>query len=159
MLSVHYGPMDGAVFNTAVFFKNSYLDEWFEDDFARRMIKSVDKAEVIGPRLIQSRVMGPVSPEGLSGGTKTLLLVNFMPDRIFNASTCGDNCAHWLLEIGRRQDVTVNLLHLMDFGRGRFSIRIENTGQVVHSMAELVYPAGFLIAGEEIPDEGPGGGR
>ena len=36
-----------------------------------------------------------------------------MPDRVFNASTCGDNCARWLLAIGRKQDVTINLRHIL----------------------------------------------
>ena len=30
---------------------------------------------------------------------KTLLLILNEPDKIFNASTCGDNCAKWILEI------------------------------------------------------------
>lgn len=32
------------VYNTSVYFDNTYLDSWIEDDFSKRMIKSVDKA-------------------------------------------------------------------------------------------------------------------
>ena len=113
VLRIHYGPMDGVIYNTAVYFRNVYRDEWLEDDFAKRVIRAVDKSEVVGPHLIESRVLGPIPPEGLSGGVKTLLLINFMPDKVFNASTCGDNCAHWLLAIGRKQDVTINLRHIL----------------------------------------------
>ena len=35
------------------------------------------------------------------------------PDKIFNASTCGDNCAKWILEIGKQKDLTINLRHMM----------------------------------------------
>ena len=149
MLRIHYGPMDGVIFNTAVYFKNVYQDAWLEDDFAKRMIAGVDKSKVVGPHLIESRVLGPIPPTGLSGGVKTLLLVNFMPEKVFNVSTCGDNCARWLLAIGRKQDVTINLRHLMNFGGRKFTIEIENTGQVVHSMKELVVPAGLLLSGDD----------
>ena len=33
------------------------------------------------------------------------------------ASTCGDNCAKWLLKIAEQEERTVNLCHLMDFGK------------------------------------------
>ena len=150
MLKIHYGPMEGAIYNTALYFKNSYYDDWIVDPLAKRIIKSVDRAEVLGPNAIQSRVMGVVPPTGLSGGTKTLLLVHNEPDKIFNCSTCGDNCAFWLLKIARlhEEDIMVNLLHLMDFGRGKFTVQIENTGEIVHSMEELVEPAGLLLSGD-----------
>ena len=80
----------------------------------------------------------------LSGGVKTLILVNNVQDKIFNASTCGDNCAKWLLEIGKKKNVTVNLRHIMDFGDNEFEIEIVNNHQVVHNMRELVDVAGLL---------------
>lgn len=64
---------------------------------------------------------GVIPPEKLSSGTKTLLLMNFEPTRVFNATNCGDNCAYWILRIASKKDVTINLYHLMDFGGGRFT--------------------------------------
>lgn len=64
---------------------------------------------------------GVIPPEKLSSGTKALLLVNFEPTRVFNATNCGDNCAHWILRIAAKKDVTINLYHLMDLGGGRFT--------------------------------------
>ena len=55
---------------------------------------------------------------------KTLILVKFEKDKIFNASTCGDNCAKWLLKIAVSEDRTINLHHLMEFGEEPFQIRI-----------------------------------
>ena len=66
-------------------------------------------------------------------------------DKIFNASTCGDNCAKWLLKIAESEDRKINLLHLMDFGPESFSIHILNTDQIVHSMEELVSIAGEFV--------------
>ena len=95
--------------------------------------------------MIDSPVLGKIPPTGLSGGIKTLILVKFESDKIFNASTCGDNCAKWLLKIAETEDRTINLRHLMRFGIEPFTIRILNTDQIVHSMDELVSVAGELI--------------
>ena len=76
---------------------------------------------------------------------KTLILVKFDKDKIFNASTCGDNCAKWLLKIAESEDRTINLRHLMNFGKDPFVIRILNTGEIVHSMEELVSIAGEFV--------------
>ena len=145
MLSVFYGDMPEAVYNTVVFFKNSYTDDWITDELSVRMIKDVDRSDVIGPRVIDSPVLGGISPRELSGGVKTLIDIYKRPDKVFNASACCDNCAKWLLEIGERQDVTINLRHLMDFGDGSFTIRILNTDQIVHNMRELIPIAGMIV--------------
>ena len=98
MLNVFFGNMPEAVYNTAVFFKNDYEDEWITDSLVKEMIRDVDHSEVIDNGVIDSPVLGKIPPLGLSGGVKTLILVLFEPGKVFNASTCGDNCAKWLLE-------------------------------------------------------------
>ena len=72
-------------------------------------------------------------------------MIDHVSDKIFNASTCGDNCAKWLLKMGEEKDITINLRHLMDFGNQKFQIHILNTDQVVHSMEELVPVAGLYV--------------
>ena len=106
------------------------------------MIRDVDRSEVIGPRVIDSPVLGGISARELSGGVKTLIAIYKMPEKIFNASACGDNCAKW---IGEKQDVTINLCHLMDFGDGAFEVKVLNTEQVVHNMDELLLIAGMIV--------------
>ena len=95
------------------------------------MIRDVDKSEVVGPNLIQSPVLGPISPLQLSGGVKTLMLLDNDRSRVFNVSTCGDNCAKWILHIAddrarQKRRLLVNLRHLMDFGAGSFRIRVRD---------------------------------
>ena len=145
MLSVYYGNMPEAIYNPALFFKNSYSDDWITDELSKEMIRDVDKSEVIGPRIIDSPVLGGITPRELSGGVKTLICIYKRPDRVFNASACGDNCAKWLLEIGKRQDVTINLRHLMDFGEIEFTIKVLNTDQTVHNMDELLPIAAMIV--------------
>ena len=145
MLNIYYGRMPEAIFNTAVYFKNVYEDSWITDFFAKEMILDVDKSVVLGEAVIDSPVLGKISPLGLSGGVKTLILIRNEPQNIFNASTCGDNCAKWILKIAEKQDITINLRHLMDFGDEKFDICILNTNQIVHSMKELVPIAGLYV--------------
>ena len=150
MLNIYFGNMPDAIYNTEVYFQNVYDDEWITDDFAREVIKKVDKSEVLDSQAIKSPVLGIIAPERLSGGTKTLLLMKNMPQMVFNASTCGDNCAKWILDLaqkeeGKKQKVLINLRHLMDFGEGEFRIRIVNTGKIVHNMAEYVVEAGLCL--------------
>lgn len=105
----------------------------------------MDKSIVLDSAVINSPVMGKITPTALSGGVKTLILMKNERSRIFNASTCGDNCAKWILKLAETDELTINLRHLMDFGEGTFDIRIMNTAQIVHSMKELVPIAGLYV--------------
>ena len=145
MLNIFYGEMKNAVYNTASYFKYDYEEEWITDPQVKEMIRDVDQSTVIASGVIDSPVLGKISPLELSGGVKTLILVKFEPEKVFNASTCGDNCAKWLLKIAEQEDRTINLHHLMDFGEDPFSIKILNTNQVVHNMKELILAAGEFV--------------
>ena len=139
MLTIIYGDAENSIYNTSVYFKNTYEPEWFESELAKKMIKDIDDSDVLSGECINSQVLGQIPPERLSGGVKTLLLMLNEPDKIFNASTCGDNCAKWILEIGKQKDLTINLRHMMSFGHNtEFEIKIENGGEIVHSMRELI---------------------
>lgn len=145
MLNIFYGDMPQAIYNTAVYFKNVYEEEWITQPLVKEMILDVDKSVVLDGGVIDSPVMGKIPPVSLSGGVKTLILIANEPDKVFNASTCGDNCAKWLLKMGNDRDITINLRHIMDFGDGEFCIKILNSGQIVHNMKEMVPIAGMLV--------------
>lgn len=138
MLNVYFGDMPGAIFNTAVYFKNTYRDSWITNPLSVQMIKDVDKSDVVSESVIESPVLGSITPLALSGGVKTLMLVNFDRMHVFNASTCGDNCAKWLLKIAEKRKVVINLHHVMDFGKGPFKIKVLNNGKIVKNMDELL---------------------
>lgn len=145
MLNIYYGDMKEAVYNTSAYFKYDYEDKWIVDPFVKEMIQDVDQSTVLDSGVIDSPILGKIPPIGLSGGVKTLILIKFDKDKIFNASTCGDNCARWLLKIAESEDRTVNLLHLMDFGKEPFTVCVLNTNQIVCSMKELVSVAGEFV--------------
>ena len=144
MLNIFFGDMPEAIYNTEVYFKNTYQDQWLEDDFAKRGIEKGDKSQVLDTHLIKSPVLGLIPPVMLSGGTKTLLLIKNNPDLVFNASTCGDNCARFILELARQRDVTINLRHIMRFGK-RFKATVLNDGVVVDNMEQLIIHAGKYV--------------
>lgn len=137
MLKIWFGNLEDSIYNTSVYFDNTYEGSWITTDIAKQIIMDIDKSNVIDQMCIQSPVLGSIPPRMLSGGTKTLLLVLNDPDQIFNASTCGDNCAKWLLEIGKQKDITINLRHTMNFGKEEFEILVLNENRIAHNMKEL----------------------
>ena len=147
MLNIHYGDLPEEIYSTSMYFDHTYLDSWIEDEFSKKMMKSVDKAEVLGSQAVKTKALGVIPVTQLSGGVKTLLLIYHDRDHIFNASTCGDNCAKWILKIAQKskEDVTINLHHIMDFGDKDFEIRILNNNVIVHNMKELVLYAGDFL--------------
>ena len=46
--------MEEAIYNPAVYFKNTYQDSWITNERSKAMIKDVDKSTVIAPRIIEN---------------------------------------------------------------------------------------------------------
>ncbi len=146
MLNIYLGNMEEAIYYPPVYFDNRYEDEWLTEELSVAMIRDVDHSEVVSAHLIESPVLGPISPKQISGGVKTLLLMAFdTSDKVFNTSACGDNCAKWILKISQTKDLTINLRHIMNFGDGNFEAKILNTGEIVHNMSEFVDIAGEYV--------------
>ncbi len=145
MLSVFYGDMKEAIYNTSVYFKNTFRDEWLTDPLIVDMIKDIDNSEVLGNGAIKSPVLGVIAPYTLSGGVKTLILIYKESDKIFNASNCGDNCAKWLLKIGEEKNITINLRHLMDFGDNGYKIHVLNDDIIATKRKDLLMVAGKYV--------------
>lgn len=138
MLNVYFGDMPDAIYNTALYFRNVYQDAWITDSMSREIILDVDKSTVVSANLIESPVLGPISSVMLSGGVKTLLLIKHDKRQVFNASTCGDNCAKWILQLAEKRKLVINLHHVMDFGPDDFKIKVLNSGVIAHNMSELI---------------------
>lgn len=139
MLNIIYGEIEDEKYisDPDIYFNNTYEDAWLIDGFSREVISDIDKSTVVGPNLIDSPFLGPIPPKQLSGGVKTLILINNDNEHIFNASACGDNCAKWILKIAEKKDITIRLGYLMDFGEDSFDIKILNNGKIVHNLFEL----------------------
>lgn len=149
MLNIYFGDKEGSkyIYNPDSYFDHWYDPNWLVKDLSKEIIKDIDKSEVIGPNLIQSPVFGAMSPDRLSGGTKTLILIDNDDEHIFNATHCGNNCAPYLLKIAENKDVTVTLEYIMDFGTD-FEIKILNTGNVVNNFDDYFREARIALRGE-----------
>lgn len=145
MLNIYFGDMPSAIYNTSGYFNNVYLDSWLDDPLDREMIQAIDKGKPLGPNAVETEALGVIPPTKLSGGVKTLMLIHHLPDKVFNASNCGDNCARWILKIAKTQDITINLRHIMDFKKRKFQAKILNNGQTVKNMEELAEVAAQYV--------------
>ena len=140
MLKILYGGSSDEIYNTSLYFDNTYLDDWITGAFAKDVLKNIDKATVLSGQAVDSEALGVIPTTKISGGSKTVLLIYNESEKLFNASTCGNNCAPFILRIPEllKKDVTIALHHLMNIGDGEFEIEIANTGIIVHNMKELV---------------------
>lgn len=57
MLKIYFGDYKEAIYNTTVYFKNTYQDAWITDEFSKQMIEDVDKSIVLGAHIIEMRVL------------------------------------------------------------------------------------------------------
>lgn len=99
----------------SVYFDNAYDDNWLRDAFAKEVIADIDQSELIDVDCVKSQVLGMIPITRIAGGTKTLILMKNDSEHIFNASSCGDNCARWILQIAEEKDLIIRLGHIMRF--------------------------------------------
>ena len=141
MLNIYFGNMEEAIYDPSMYFRNQYEEKWITDEISKRIIKEIDNLKVIDKKVIESPVLGSITPNDLSGSAKTLILIAHDKKNIFNATTCGDDCASLLFELAKNRKVTINLRYIMDFGKGKFKIRVKNSGKIANNMKELLYEA------------------
>ena len=145
MLSIYFGEMDNVEYGPS-WFKYNYKPEWLKDPLVQRMIKDVDNSEYVDGLVINSPVLGPIPPERLSGGVKTLIMIYERPDLVFDATSCGQNCAKWLLEIGKIKDVTINLEYLMTFDEYEpFELLLKNENRIITDSEDYIITASKYI--------------
>lgn len=65
MLNIFYGDMEGAVYNTASYFKYDYEDDWIIDPFVQEMIQDIDQSTVLDSGVIDSPISGKIPSVGL----------------------------------------------------------------------------------------------
>jgi phosphatidate phosphatase APP1 len=149
MLKIFFGNHKGEIYNTEVYYANQYDKMWVTDPFAKKVIADIDDSTVIAPDVIQNDIFGAFNSTELSAGVKTLLLIHNQPNRIFNISNCGDNCAKYLLELAENKDIKVCLHHVMDFGQS-FAVKVVNDKRrkVITDPIEFLMLANQYLRGE-----------
>jgi hypothetical protein len=127
------------------YFNHKHKPEWILSDFSKTVIRDIDKSEVIDVDCVKSPILGMIPINKIAGGTKTLIMMKYDDEHIFNASSCGDNCAKYIIEIAKEKDLVISLGHIMDFPDDmEVDGIIMNKGKEFHNKNEFVM--GYLGA-------------
>lgn len=138
-LNVYFGEMPNELVVADGWFDNQLPDEYYVTDFSKRVIKTIDKSDVINENMVESPVLGCIPMTSISRGSKGLILYRYT-DKIVNLVSLGDNCIPILLDILKeRGTLTVSTERLVDFYEFGYvgEINILNDNSVVYSAKEL----------------------
>lgn len=90
--------------SASAYFDYMLDDKYIETDFSKRVVKEIDKSELVNRNYVLSPVLGSISTKNISGGAK-ILICTMYTDKIYRASSFGDNCFPILADICREKDV------------------------------------------------------
>lgn len=139
MLRVYFGDRDDSIYPAGRYFDAWVYERVVTDDFAKKVIKGVDKTDVMDDGTLRSPVLGGIVPEQLSGGTKSILVIYTHPELVVDLASMGDNCFPYLIELAQSQDITVTtdkFRCLFDYGLTEAFI--VNDESVVHNEVEFL---------------------
>lgn len=138
-LYVYFGEMPNELAIADGWFDNQLPDEYYVTDFSKRVIKLIDKSDVINENRVESPVLGCIPMTSISSGAKGLILYRYT-DKIVNLVSMGDNCILILLDILKEKGtLTVSTERLVDFYDFDYvgEINILNDNSVVYNAKEL----------------------
>ena len=140
MLRIFFGHKENTLVDIPGYFDGVFEDGWIISDISKKIIKEVDKSNVLYARVIDSPVLGPITPREISGGAKGLILMahdDDMLDRYFYGEQFGDNTLPLMLEISKTRDIKVALNHIFRFPKDMDApILIENSNKIIKSYDE-----------------------
>lgn len=138
-LYVYLGEMPNELVVADDWFDNQLPDEYYVTDFSKRVIKTIDKSDVINENMVESPVLGCIPMTSISRGSKGLILYRYT-DKIVNLVSLRDNCIPLLLDILKEKGtLTVSTERLVDFYEFGYigEINILNDNSVVSNAKEL----------------------
>lgn len=137
MLKIWLGNFQkGCIKNPDRYFNLHKEKEWFDRQDVRDIIKNIDNVDVVDGECLNSKVFGGMSPERLSSGCKSLILLTINPQCNVYASRCGDNCAGYILDLAENNDVIITLHHGMLFPRDFEGVILDN-GRKINSRKDF----------------------
>jgi hypothetical protein len=135
MLHIHFGHLDEEVWCVPGDFDSACKPNWIDNPISKRIIKGIDNSEVTAGRVIESPVLGQISPRELSGTTKcviSMIFASYMDGKYFCGSLIGDNAAPYILEIARTKDIYMTIVNHFKFPKDMTDkIYVENTKTIV----------------------------
>lgn len=109
MVEVMFGKeLPDTILDIDLYFDNTYVTEWFDDNVVKQIVKDIDNSEIEGC-MLKSPVLGNVSVESMSGGAKAVIVLLKDTELEFpiNLTVCGSNCEKWLAYVFNKRNVRV----------------------------------------------------
>lgn len=85
-------------FPSIIFYKNK-KSTWFDDTLVKKIIKGIDRADVLYQEALLDRDGKGISTEMLSNGCKSLICMRMLPTYTYCLSYVGDNCLSYMYDI------------------------------------------------------------
>lgn len=73
-------------------FKLAKQPEWFDDPFVKQLIEDIDGTKVLYQYALLDKNGKGIPPEYLSDGCKSVILMKYLPDRLYSNEFFGHNC-------------------------------------------------------------------
>lgn len=121
MLNVYFGKIDFkdkpnyVVQSIDAMFDYYFEENWMTCDWAKYIIKEIDRSEIVQAKLIDSPLLGTIPYTWISAGAKSLIMMNADQGLMFNGNNMGDNCYPYVFELARTKDIYMFLEYLPDF--------------------------------------------
>lgn len=110
---------------------------WY-NKYAIKAIEEIDGNRYIGDGVSESSVLGIISPDWLSGGTKTLIFSMNNPDVVCPLANLGDDCAHILNLISKEYDIVYTYIFSTFVFEKDQEIYCMETNKIVHGYEEYL---------------------
>lgn len=138
MLKIIIGFPSKAIPGYTGFIGSVFLSEkCVETDISKRIVKEIDKSEVISANSIISPVLGNIGYPKLSGGAQCLIILA-NTNEIVPLHFMGDNCFSILHELSIDRDIIVSTGDIRDlFSWGFEEVYIINSGRTIHNVIEF----------------------
>lgn len=146
MIYIAYGTINmktapwGYIKDIDGFFDGFVEDDWMANDWAKQVIKEIDKSDLVAPKVVESPILGQIPYTWISGGAKLLIMMNMESDIVYDGDNLGDNCWPLLMQLGRDKDIAISLSYSPSF-EWQFGCKIIN----IDTGHEIVDYKDFMI--------------
>lgn len=137
MLKIHISECTEDCISDVEGYFHAHQDKnWFNRVSVKEIIRKTDHVKAGRDGYLDSPRFGIITPDRLSTGCKTLILLQILDNPNILADKCNESCAAAILKIAERKDITITLNHAIEFP-DKFDAYIIEREKMIHSGKEL----------------------